>query len=63
MEIQTRRNSGEIRFFLTLKESLADAKDRNVWKISFGLPNGERVRLVRADLEGPDEFVFSQIEE
>lgn len=55
MEFQTRRHNGELRFFDTLAAALRDADDspygegdaREVWKISFSLPNGERVRLVR----------------
>ena len=48
MEIQSRTNDGELRYFQTLKEAMRDALvDSTVWKISFSLPNGERVRLVR----------------
>jgi hypothetical protein len=45
LEVQTRRENGELRFFLTLKEALEDAKDEQVWKISFNLSTRERVRF------------------
>lgn len=47
MEFQTRRLNGEIRHFPTLAEALKDATDRDVWKVSFSIQTGERVRLVR----------------
>lgn len=48
MEVQTRDESGELRFFKSLKEAMAYANENNqVWKVSFGVGNGERVRLVR----------------
>jgi hypothetical protein len=48
MEIQTRDNNGELRFFTSMKEAMSYANSNHgVWKVSFSLPNGERVRLVR----------------
>jgi hypothetical protein len=47
-EVQTRSKCGELRFFPSLKEALAHAEtDNDVWKVSFALESGERVRLVR----------------
>jgi hypothetical protein len=47
-EVQTRSKSGELRFFPSLKEAFAHAEtDDQVWKISFAVESGERVRLVR----------------
>lgn len=46
-EVQTRSERNGIKNFSTLKEAVAHAnKDTSVWKISFTLPSGERVRLV-----------------
>lgn len=46
--VQTRSEENGIQTFNTLKEAMQHAsKDRTVWKISFGLPSNERVRLIR----------------
>ena len=47
---QTRRANGEIRSFATFAAALADGDDPAVWKISFPIHTGERVRLVRQTL-------------
>lgn len=59
LEVQTRNEEGALEFFSTLKEAV-DHADQNpdVWKISFGLPTEERVRLVRNE-EG--KFVYEDI--
>jgi len=50
LEVQTRSVQGELRFFTTVKEAFAEAeKDPDIYKVSFGLTSGERVRLVRGD--------------
>ena len=47
IEIQTRNEAGELKFFQTLREARDEAmRDKTVWKISFSLGE-ERVRLVR----------------
>ena len=47
MEFQTRRDNGELRFFNTLADAMQDAKDENVWKVSFHIDEtNEQVRLV-----------------
>lgn len=47
MEIQTRSERNGLIYHTTLKDALEHAeKDLTVWKISFSLENGERVRLV-----------------
>lgn len=48
-EVQTRSESGECRYFTTLAEAMQEAEaDTAIWKISFSIPTGERVRLVRS---------------
>jgi hypothetical protein len=48
MEVQLRKESGTLLFMDTLKEAVEFA-DRNldVWKISFPIESGERVRMIR----------------
>ena len=46
MEVQTRSAEGELQYFPTMKAAMEFADThRDVWKISFTLPNGERIRL------------------
>jgi hypothetical protein len=48
MEVQLRKESGALIFKDTLNEAIEYAKqDFDVWKISFAIPSGERVRLIR----------------
>ena len=64
VEVQTRRNDGELRYFESLDDAMEDAKNEEVWKISFDLHNGERVRLVRhPDKTGYAGFVLSRMED
>lgn len=53
MEIQTRAEDGSLEIFSTFGEAWRFAKNpvNQVWKISFSLPTGERVRLVRSETE------------
>lgn len=45
---QTRNYDGELRDFETLEEALLHARsDLDVWKISFPLAEGTRMRLIR----------------
>lgn len=47
-EVQTRNHDGQLRYFASVHDALEHAiQDPDVWKVSFSLPNGERVRLVR----------------
>jgi hypothetical protein len=49
MEVQLRDEVGVLTFKETLKEAFEYADEhREVWKISFDAPSGERVRLVRS---------------
>lgn len=58
-EVQTRNEAGRLQFFRTLTEAVDEAKkDKTIWKISFGLPTGERCRLVR-DTESSDFILES----
>lgn len=48
MDFQTRSEKNGLKYFETMKEAMGHAKDdETVWKVSFGLPTGERIRLVR----------------
>ncbi len=60
---QTRRHSGLINQFNSFHDALNDAKDLTVWKISFTLPTGERIRLIReGDFEEfPGHWIYSPI--
>lgn len=50
MEFQTRSESDGIAIHPTLKSAIEEARtNESIWKISFSLPTGERVRLVRMD--------------
>lgn len=52
MSIQTRNESGEILRYKTLQDALQKAQeDPTIWKISFEIEDGSRVRLVKT-LEG-----------
>ncbi len=51
--VQTRSEKNGCAYFSSLGRALRHAeKDPTVWKVSFALANGERVRLVR---EQPDD--------
>jgi hypothetical protein len=57
-EVQTRDEKGQLDFYDTVDEALDAAEaDPSIWKISLGLSNGERVRLVR---DG-DRFYYENI--
>lgn len=46
-KFQTRSEETGIKFFPTFKEALEETKkDSTIWKISFTLETGERIRLV-----------------
>ncbi len=48
MIFQTRSEDTGLISHESIKEALREAKaDRTIWKISFGLPNNERIRLIR----------------
>ena len=60
VEFQTRSEDTGTNYFSSLAEALEEAfNDRTVWKISFSLPNGERVRLVN---NGEGLFMLEQLE-
>ena len=48
-QVQTRDFRGGLCYFSTLKEAEDFALKNDVWKISFSLPSGERIRLVVND--------------
>lgn len=61
-EVQTRTEDGTCRYFATLKQALSHAdSDINVWKISYTLPTGERVRMVREAAENGVSFVLDTV--
>jgi hypothetical protein len=50
VEFQTRDSDGTIQFWSSFRQALEVAKENNeIWKISFPLPTGERIRLVRRE--------------
>ena len=50
MEVQVRSEETGIWSFSTIREALDAAKDDlTIWKISFDIESGERVRLVKND--------------
>lgn len=61
MEFQTRSHRTNIQFHETLGQALSVAKeDSDVWKISFTLPRGEQVRLIRTEVGWVLENVFGE---
>ena len=59
MEFQTRTFEGDIEVFPTLREAMASAKvNHDVWKVSFNLPSGDNVRLLRRD----DDFIYTTMD-
>ena len=62
-EVQTRNIEGELRFFSTVKEAIEHSKkDLSVWKISYSLENGERVKLVRNGKDPEEVFYYEPID-
>lgn len=63
MEVQTRSSCGELKYFPTLREA-QDYADENpeVWKISFALSTGERVRLVKREAGWVWEDIMREVE-
>jgi len=48
MIVQTRSEKNGLMEFPTVSDAMkAEESDPSIWKISFELPNGERVRLVK----------------
>jgi hypothetical protein len=48
LQIQIRSEFTGIRIVDSMKQAKYEARmDKTIWKISFSLPNGERIRLVR----------------
>jgi hypothetical protein len=61
-EVQIRHENGGLRFFPNLKEAVEFAKnDASVWKISFSLPNGERVRMIRETSQVEARWMYDPI--
>lgn len=67
LSVQTRNEEGELCYFERFDHALEFARQHEeVWKLSFSLPTGERVRLVRVGLFHPDipqGFVLEQMED
>jgi hypothetical protein len=58
--IQTRNHLGEILDHKTLQDALAHAReDQTVWKISFEIIDGSRVRLIKTDEGWTYENIFT----
>jgi len=51
MEVQTRSETGGLKFHQSISAALKHARrDQSVWKISFNAEDGTRIRLVRNQL-------------
>lgn len=60
VEVQCRSEDTGLSYHSSLADALAEARDNpTVWKISFSLSNGERVRLVN---DGTGTFILEQLE-
>lgn len=47
--VRTRSEDGTLRIFSNLKDAeLAATKDKSIWKITFTIPSGDKVRLIRS---------------
>lgn len=47
-DIQLRSEKNGLTYWPTLQEALAEvARDSTIWKMSFNLPSGERLRMER----------------
>lgn len=58
-EVQTRSEKNGLRTFPTIKEAMQHAEeDETVWKVSFPVANGERVRLVRGGIAFEYQAIF-----
>jgi hypothetical protein len=63
MEVQVRSEETGIKTFPTVKEAMDYAeKDDTVWKVSFSISTGERVRLTRYDGHSPFEYEPMEID-
>jgi hypothetical protein len=63
-EVQTRNEEGSLRTFPTLADAMEyAAKDKSVWKISFTIHTGERIRLVAFEVNnvGSISWVYEPI--
>lgn len=59
VEVQCRSEETGLSYHSTLAAALKEAfQNPTIWKISFSLPNGERVRLVN---DGTGTFVLEQL--
>lgn len=58
-DIQTRSEETGLCYYTTLKEAVQKAdRDPTVWKISFSIASGERVRLLRREPTFWDRIFF-----
>ncbi|MGW8181963.1 MAG: hypothetical protein ACWGQW_24815, partial [bacterium] len=63
MEVQTRSSCGELKYFASLREAQDYAeKNQEVWKISFAVESGERVRLVKRGTVWVWEDIMREVE-
>lgn len=61
-EVQTRNERGGLRFFSSLEEAMKTVeRDPSIWKVSFALENGERVRLTRLNTAEGDKWIYDPI--
>lgn len=58
-DIQIKSTGGQVQFYTTIREAVKQAeKDPTIWKISFNIASGERIRLVRVEPTFWDRIFF-----
>lgn len=58
-DIQTRSSEHGLCYYTTIREAVEKAdRDLTVWKISFAIASGERIRLVRVEPTIWDRIFF-----
>ena len=66
IEVQTRDQEGSLQYFPRVDEAIKFAEtNSSVWKISFSISSGERIRLVREWVEYPTKsnWIFESMQE
>lgn len=62
--VQVRDSEGGLFYFSTLREAMQYANDPtyDIWKVSFEIQSGERVRLTRTEFGGIREWVYDPLD-
>lgn len=57
---QTRNTAGSVQSYKTFQDALqASRDDQTIWKISFEIADGTRIRLIRTDIGWVYENIMS----